>query len=151
MRFVKVSALALTASLGFAAAGFAQTAVTPAAPDAMAPSATAPATAPSMVITAPEGYVFTEVGTVTADELKGVNIYDPEGKDVGEIADVQIGATNSVEKIITDVGGFLGMGEHRVALDPAQIQVYKNSDNDMRAYVSMTKDELKALPKFEAN
>lgn len=146
MRFVKVSALALTAALGFAGTGFAQTAVTP-----TAPAATAPAGTPSVVITAPEGYVFTEVGTVTADQLKGVDIYDAEGKDVGEIADVQIGASNAVEKIITDVGGFLGMGEHRVALSPTQIQVYKNSDNDMRAYVTMTKDELKALPKFEAN
>ncbi|MFC0278698.1 PRC-barrel domain-containing protein [Falsigemmobacter intermedius] len=144
MRFVKVSALALTAALGLAGTGFAQTAVTPAAPGAAA-------TAPAIVIAAPEGYVFTEVGSITADDLKGVNIYDAEGKDVGEIADLQIGTDNAVSKIITDVGGFLGMGEHRVALDPSQIQVYKNADNDLRAYVTLTKDELKALPKFEAN
>jgi len=132
---------------------FAQTTPPPAAPaDTMAPATTAPAqtTMPNVMITAPEGYVFTEIGTVTADELKGVKIYDPTGKDVGEISDIELGADNKLANVITDIGGFLGMGEHRVALSPAQIQIYKNSSNEMRAYVTATMDELKALPAYTA-
>src|SRR5690606_24060863 len=104
--------------------------------------------APAIVITAPEGYVYTEIGTVTADDLKGVDIYDPQGGDVAEIADIQLGPDSALSGVITDVGGFLGMGKHRVLLAPDQIQVYRNGDGDMRAYVSMTKDELKALPEY---
>ena len=146
MRIVKISTVALIAGLGFAAPSLAQTAVTP-APAGTTAATPAPAGA-SVVIAAPEGYVFTEVAAVTASDLKGVDIYDAEGKDVGEIADIKLGADNALQSVITDVGGFLGMGQHRVALTPAQIQVYKNADNDMRAYVTLTKDEMKALPAF---
>lgn len=140
MLMVKISTVALIAGLGFAAPALAQTAAVPVTP--------APAGA-NVVIAAPEGYVFTEVASVTASELKGVDIYDAEGKDVGEIADIKLGADNALQSVLTDVGGFLGMGEHRVALTPAQIHIYKNADNDMRAYVTLTKDELKALPAFK--
>lgn len=119
---------------------------TPAAP--MASDAAPAAGASDMMIVAPEGYVMTEMMSVTADELKGVDIYDPAGNKIAEIADVEIGPDNKVTGVITDVGGFLGMGEHRVSLAPDQIAVYKNSDNAMRAYVSMSKDEMKALPAY---
>lgn len=106
--------------------------------------------APDHVLVVPEGYLLTELVSVTADELKGVDVLDPEGNKIAEIADVAIGGDAKVTGVITDVGGFLGMGEHRVSLSPDQVALYKNADNDLRAYVSMTKDELKALPKYEA-
>ncbi|TWI28234.1 PRC-barrel domain protein [Paracoccus sulfuroxidans] len=93
---------------------------------------------------------MTELTSVTADQLKGVDIYDQTDAKIAEIADLVIGSDDKVTGIVTDVGGFLGMGEHRISLGPDQVAIYKNADNDIRAYVSMTKDELKALPKYEA-
>lgn len=123
----------------------------PATSDAPMMTDVAPADgAPDVVIVVPDGYLLTELVSVTADELKGVDIFDPEGNKIAEIADVAIGADDKVTGIITDVGGFLGMGEHRVSLSPSQVAVYKNPDNDLRAYVSMSKDELKALPTYVA-
>lgn len=152
----KTFAIAMTGVL-LAGPGFAQTATTPATEPAPAvvvpadaPVVAGAAAAPEVVITVPEGYVLTELTTVTGDELKGVDIYDPSGAKIAEIADIQIGPDSKVNGIITDVGGFLGLGEHRVLLSPDQIKIYKNTDNDIRAYVSMTKDELKALPKYVA-
>ncbi len=150
MRMLMMTSALIAATLAVPA--FAQTTPPPAAPaNTTAPAATAPAqtATPKVMITAPEGYIFTETGSVTADELKGVKIYDPTGKDVGEISDIELGADNKLAHVITDVGGFLGMGEHRVALSPAQIQIYKNSSNEMRAYVTATMDELKALPTYK--
>ncbi|TWI33943.1 PRC-barrel domain-containing protein [Paracoccus sulfuroxidans] len=122
----------------------------PAAPaaDPAAPAASTMAE-PETAIKVPEGYTMTELMTVTGDELKGVDIYDMTDSKIAEIADVQIGPDSKVNGIVTDVGGFLGLGEHRILLAPDQISVYKNADNDIRAYVSMTKDELKALPEYE--
>lgn len=170
MRKILIPAVALVGALSVGLPAFAQEttpttptapAAPPAAPEAPAtPAPTTPAptdaatstptSTPTVVISAPEGYVFTETGAVTADQLKGVKIYDPAGNDVGEIADVALGADNALSGVISDIGGFLGMGEHRVSLTPDQIQVYKNSDNDMRAYVTMTKDALKAMPAYVA-
>lgn len=122
-----------------------------AVPDATAETAMTPMGTPAgVVITVPEGYALTEVATMTADQLKGVDIHDPSDTKIAEIADVVIGADNAVTGVVTDVGGFLGMGEHRVSLAPDKVTVYKNADGDMRAYVSMSKDELKALPAYEA-
>lgn len=135
------TAVALTAIAGVAPA-FAQT--TP-APVTTAPAAAAPK---GMSITAPEGYTSADLATVTADQLKGVRVYDPQGNDIAEISDIQLGADKKLAHVITDVGGFLGMGEHRVALNPTQIQLFKNGNNAMRAYVTATKDELKALPAY---
>lgn len=126
----------------------AQTPATP-APAASEPMVTTPA-AGAVTVAVPEGYTMTELTAVTADQLKGVDIYDPMDAKIAEIADVVIGDGDKVTGIVTDVGGFLGMGEHRVSLSPEQVTIYKNADNAMRAYVAMTKDELKALPKFEA-
>lgn len=121
----------------------------PAAPAAVTPAAPADGIS-AIVVEVPEGYILTEPASVTADELKGVDIYDPTGNKIAEIADVAIGGDSKVTGIITDVGGFLGLGEHRISLAPDQVAVYKNADNDLRAYVSLTKDELKAMPKYEA-
>lgn len=162
--------IAAVSGLMIAGPSFAQTAettteTTPAAPavepapapaaDPAAPAAdpAAPAAStmaePETAIKVPEGYVMTELMTVTGDELKGVDIYDMTDSKIAEIADVQIGPDSKVNGIVTDVGGFLGLGEHRILLAPDQVTVYKNADNEIRAYVSMTKDELKALPKYE--
>ena len=146
MSRLSVSTVLVASTLAAMAPAFAQTAPAETAPPATAPAATGG----SIVITAPEGYTVTEIGAVTVDQLKGARIYDPEGKDVGEIADIELGADGKVGKVVTDVGGFLGIGEHRVGLDPTQIQVYKNANNELRAYVTATKDQLKALPAYTA-
>lgn len=122
------------------------------APDPVTPDATiaAPMDAdPDIVIVGPDGYTLTETGAVTADQLKGVDIYDPTDNKIAEIADVVIGSDEAVTGIVTDVGGFLGMGEHRISLAPDQVSIYKDANDNLRAYVTMTKDELKALPKYE--
>ena len=108
------------------------------------------ATTAAPVIVAPEGYSAVEFTTVTADELKGVDIYDPTDASVAEVADLVIDSSNTVTGIVTDVGGFLGMGQHRISLTPEQVSFYRNADGDLRGYVSLTKDQLKAMPAWEA-
>lgn len=123
----------------------------PATTTAPAPSDDpASAAMPSAAAGVPEGYMVTELASVTADQLKGIDIHDSSDSKIAEIADLQIGDGDKVTGVITDVGGFLGIGEHRVLLSPEQITVYKNADEALLAYVSLTKDELKAMPKYEA-
>lgn len=109
--------------------------------------ASAQTAAPSMNV--PDGYTVAAPGAVTGSQMKGVNIYDTTGANVAEISDVELGAGGMVTAIITDVGGFLGIGAKRVALTPEQIIIYKNANGDMRAYVTATKEQLKALPEYK--
>ena len=48
---------------------------------------------------------------------------------VGEITDLAIKG-NQVDALILSVGGFLGMGEHYVAVSPSSVSVKRDAKND---------------------
>lgn len=57
----------------------------------------------------------------------------------------------TIEKVILDVGGFLGIGEREVAVTFDELQIIRNEDgSDLRVYVGATKEELEAQPDYVA-
>jgi hypothetical protein len=92
--------------------------------------------------------------TVSKDEmfsskLKGLNVYNQKDESVGEITDLAIKG-NQVDALILSVGGFLGMGEHYVAVSPASVSVKRDAKNDKWvATMNTTKEALKAAPEFK--
>ena len=61
--------------------------------------------------------------TVSKDEmfsskLKGLTVYNQKDESIGEISDLAI-RNHQVDALILSVGGFLGMGEHYVAVSPS--------------------------------
>lgn len=93
--------------------------------------------------------------TVAKDEmfsskLKGLNVYNQKDEKVGEITDLAIGKGEQIEAMILSVGGFLGVGEHYVAVSPASVRVSYNKDKDTwSAKMNTTKEALKAAPEFK--
>lgn len=83
---------------------------------------------------------------IRADKLVGANVRNAEGDAVGEVESVIIGEDGRVRAIVVSVGGFLGMGEREVALDWREVRPVGDSGD---IAVAMSKDELKALPKYE--
>ena len=55
-------------------------------------------------------------GEWRASELVGVNVYNDANEKIGDINDVILDKAGKVENVILGVGGFLGMGEHYVAV-----------------------------------
>lgn len=51
-----------------------------------------------------------------ASKLDGVNIYNNNNEKIGEIDDVLVDRSGKAMAVVVDVGGFLGIGTHRVAL-----------------------------------
>ena len=92
--------------------------------------------------------------TVSKDEifsskLKGLNVYNQKDESVGEITDIAIKGSQ-VDALILSVGGFLGMGEHYVAVSPASVNVKRDTKNDKWvATMNTTKEALKAAPEFK--
>src|SRR5260370_3183674 len=71
--------------------------------------------------------------TVSKDEmfsskLKGLNVYNQKDESIGEITDLAI-KNHQVDALILSVGGFLGMGEHYVAVSPASVNVRYDTQN----------------------
>lgn len=92
--------------------------------------------------------------TVSKDEmfsskLKGLNVYNQKDESIGEISDIAIKG-NQVDALILSVGGFLGMGEHYVAVSPSSVNVRRDAKNDKWvATMNTTKEALKAAPEFK--
>ena len=92
--------------------------------------------------------------TVSKDEmfsskLKGLNVYNQKDESIGEITDIAI-KNNQVEALILSVGGFLGMGEHYVAVSPSSVNVRYDSKNDTwLASMNPTTEALQAAPEFK--
>lgn len=123
---------------------------------ALAQTTTAPATssqmAPATTIgSAPAEAKFTTVakGEAFSSQLKGLNVYNQQDQSVGEISDLAI-KNNQIDALILSVGGFLGIGEHYVAVSPASVNVaYDSKNNKWRATMNTTKEALKAAPEFK--
>lgn len=55
-------------------------------------------------------------GQWRASKLPGVNVYNDNNEKIGDISDVIIDKNGKVDTVVLGVGGFLGMGEHYVAV-----------------------------------
>ena len=95
----------------------------------------------------------TKVITVPQDatlsyNLIGLNVYDGANANVGEIKDLII-EKSQLAGYVLSVGGFLGMGEHYVAVGPNAVGLtYNATDKKWKAAINLTKDQLKAAPQF---
>ena len=71
--------------------------------------------------------------------------------DIGEIGDLIVGVDGSLEAVVVDVGGFLGIGEREVALDwSALVGVREDDDPDEWFLgVNITDDMLENAPELE--
>src|ERR1051325_10644626 len=92
--------------------------------------------------------------TVSKDEmfsskLKGLNVTNQKDETVGEITDLAI-KNHEVDALILSVGGFLGMGEHYVAVSPSSVNIrHDEKNNKWVASMNTTKEALKAAPEFK--
>ncbi len=57
-----------------------------------------------------------------SSKLIGVNIYNENNDKLGDINDVIIEPTGKVIGYVVGVGGFLGMGEHDILVEPSKIK-----------------------------
>jgi len=84
-----------------------------------------------------------------SSKLKGLNVYNQKDEAIGEIAGLAI-KNNQLDALILSVGGFLGIGEHYVAVSPSSVSVrYDSKNNKWLASMNTTKEALKAAPEFK--
>jgi sporulation protein YlmC with PRC-barrel domain len=130
--------LATTAIVSLmAGTAYAQEATTP------TPADPAPMTDKAAPVHAADGFLATK--------LIGENVYNGTNDDaekIGDVNDLVIGPTGTVDQIVVGVGGFLGIGEKNVSLAYDEIK-WAERDGDRWIVVNATKDQLKAQPEFD--
>ncbi len=168
MKHTLISAIAASAMLTMPALAqdkqAAQPANDPAKPMAAPPAGTAmPATPNGGTMAAGAGgmtmadtatakikFVTAKPAEVTSSKLVGKNLYNNKNENVGEIEDLVIDNGKTVTGVVVSVGGFLGMGERYVLVDPSSIFLHR-ADGSLKAMVDTDKDALKNAPEFKYN
>jgi PRC-barrel domain. len=121
--------IAFTALTVLGGAAYAQT--TPAAP--------APATSAVQV---PQDAIM-------SGQLDDLDLRNSANDKVGEIEDAVISQGRVVGYVIS-VGGFLGVGDRNIVVDPGMVNVsYNENDKKWRATINATKEQLQAIPEFK--
>jgi sporulation protein YlmC with PRC-barrel domain len=117
--------------------------------------------------------------TWRGSKVVGLNVYNDKNESIGSINDLLIDKSGNIKAVVLGVGGFLGMGEHLVAIPFDKIKFVdqpvpstttssssttkspsttgaastptstKNPWYPDHAVFNATKDELKAMPEFK--
>lgn len=97
-----------------------------------------------------DGYKAAEVAELTADKLEGARVYGPKDEDVGEINRLVLNDNGQVERVVLDVGGFLGVGERQIAVTLDELNIVRTDDGkDFRVYIDANQANLKAQPEYK--
>ena len=89
--------------------------------------------------------LLTAQTTITDQEAKawvGKDVYSSDGNKLGEVVAILRQADNKISELRADIGGFLGIGRHEIALPAARF--YLQID---RVVLDLTAAEAKELPK----
>jgi len=111
------------------------------AQDAKAPAMATPPTATNAAPAQKAGAL--SLTSQEAEAWIGKPVYSSDGRKLGEVAAFQRAADNKVTEMHADIGGFLGLGEHRIRLMPAQISLQSD-----RVVLDLTSEQAKQLPKI---
>ncbi|HVJ76734.1 MAG TPA: PRC-barrel domain-containing protein [Hyphomicrobium sp.] len=139
--------VAATAMPILATAAYAQTA--PTTPSTTTPSAaeTPSTTAPSTTAGAPVWYSHQQ-GEWRSTKLVGSKVKNKAGDTIGDINDIVLKSDGSAGAAVIGVGGFLGMGEHQVAVQFTSLQISRDSNGNDVIMLDTTKDALKNAPEW---
>jgi uncharacterized protein YrrD len=99
-----------------------------------------------------EGMQQAQPAEITADNLIGANVYDVNDENIGSVSDVIMDPQGQAQYAVVDIGGFLGLGTHTVAIGFDEMQVLHDEGwADLRVYVDATQEQLENMPEYEQN
>ena len=89
--------------------------------------------------------------TVLGTDLIGKTAYGADQKKIGTINDVIMKQDGSgVEGVVVGVGGFLGLGEHSVALKMDKFSFRPSESGRVMVVLNATREELEKAPAFKS-
>ncbi|RWE17518.1 MAG: PRC-barrel domain containing protein [Mesorhizobium sp.] len=120
-------------------------------PAASTANQTAPAKTDQTATASIDKSALTDVPSdkISAAELIGTRVYGADDAKVGEIGDVILTGDKKVDAIIVDVGGFLGIGEKKVAVGMENLKFMTDKNGNRYLYTNFTKDQLEAQTAYD--
>ena len=135
MRYTLIS---IAAALVLCAPVLAQTTTTP-----------PPATPPPAATPSGQTMWYThQAEEMRASKLIGTTVVNTANERIGDINEIVLGKDGKVAAVIVGVGGFLGMGEHEVAVNFNSIRMSRDQSDNLVVTMNATKDVLKDAPQW---
>ena len=86
---------------------------------------------------------------IRGSDVIGMRVYNANNEHIGEIDDVILANGKDLRAYVLGVGGFLGVGERSVAVEPGSLTIQKQADGSERALVHATKESLEKAPALQ--
>ena len=98
-----------------------------------------------------DGYTGVLHNELALPEIEGVDVFGVNDEAIGEIGYTVNAAASGMGHplAILEIGGFLGLGEHRVAVPMPSLTFLRGADGDLRAYIDASEEQLEGLPEYE--
>lgn len=143
---VNASSDQLNAAPAFDTAAFAAVAPSGAA---MPADTTAMTAAPNAATgTLPTDMVNVEPSSISAEDLMGTAVYSAENENVGNVRDVILNQDGTIDAVVLDIGGFLGIGQKPVAIAFEGLGVRRDQSGGLYVYTAFTRQQLEAAPDY---
>jgi hypothetical protein len=82
-----------------------------------------------------------------ASKTVGSSVYNSANEKIGTISDLVVEGS-AVQAVVVGVGGFLGMGEKHVAVDPKSIRMSPDERGNPKVILDATKEQLTSAPAY---
>jgi hypothetical protein len=105
----------------------------------MAADPPAPAIAPEMV---------KRVEQADAFAILGKQVRSAAGEDIGRVTDVLVGRDGAPAAVVIDVGGVLGVGSRKVAVDWSLLQ-FRPDNREVPILVGLIRSQIQAAPEYK--
>ena len=96
---------------------------------------------------APQWY-STQQGEWRTSKLIGSKVQNKAGESIGDINEIILASDGSAAAAVIGVGGFLGMGEHQVAVQFKSLKIGRDTNGNSVITLDTTKDALKSAPSW---
>lgn len=102
----------------------------------------------AILAAAPAPAPVERVAPEAAMSIMGVTVQGPAGKDIGRLTDVLVGQDGRPVAAVIDFGGFLGVGNRKVAVDWKSLK-FSPGDKDHPIMLEMAPDQVRAAPDYK--
>jgi len=80
--------------------------------------------------------------------ILGRQVLSSTGEDMGRVIDIVVDRSGQVRAAVIDFGGFLGVGNRRVAVDWAALRFSPTGSKYDRITLELTRDQVNAAPEY---
>jgi sporulation protein YlmC with PRC-barrel domain len=92
-----------------------------------------------------------DMSAMPSDEIIGSEVFDNQGKELGNVNKLLIGQDGKVHSAVISLGGILGLGDRKVKVPWTSLQVKQKPDDPDDLIVTASRDTLQNAPQFEGD